>query len=103
MSRYRRLVMEFEVEVLDETDVAADAAHVSYDQDGNPGMMNRTVDEHLQQAISHALTDALDRMPGIAYMAGSVLLRPIDGDFYLEWTLPRMPARRDDGTYADES
>lgn len=102
-----RFVAEFEVEVTDP--VQAAAYTLGWEQDsGGTVMMSgyQTPDDQVWEAVRQALFTRLDETSeraGFRVLGGSVLPRPLDGHGTLhpEVTLPPMPARQDDGEFAD--
>lgn len=114
-NQYCRVLLDIEVEITDETQLAAYLFDWGTDADGQPGMVDPDPDlpgvpnSGQQQRISRALTQLLiegmaSRDSGLKFKAGSPRIRPVteDGNHYRELPGPPLfPRRRADGTYAD--
>lgn len=107
--RYKRLWMELEVEVVDELALRTFDLHTAGDADGNTtGLVDMGVNKRVGFALSSIAAQAwraAEAQTGIHWMGGSgpsVRYLDEDGNF-AEFTMPAMPARRDDGSYDDKA
>lgn len=107
--RFRRLWMEFEVEVVDEMALRSFDLHLAGDAEGNvTGVIDMDSNERVGFALGAVATQAwraAEDVTGVRWMGGT---RPSVRHFdeageYVEVTLPRMPNRRDDGRYGYEA
>jgi hypothetical protein len=105
--RFKRLVMEFEVELVDEDALRAFDLHATADEQGNfTGLLDMDVNERVGWAVSTVFGQAMQAAQartGIKWLAGSgPTVRLVDeSGNYREKTYPPMPQRRDDGSYDD--
>ena len=107
--RFKRLWMEFEVEVIDEMALRSFDLHLTGDAKGNvTGLIDMDSNERVSFALGAVATQAwraAQDATGIRWMGGTMpSVRYLDetGE-YVEVTLPRMPNRRDDGSYGYEA
>jgi hypothetical protein len=107
--RFKRLWMEFEVEVVDEMALRSYDLHPAGDAQGNvTGLVDMDINERVGFALSTVAAQAwraAENGTGIRWLGGSgPSVRWLDETgAYAEVTLPRMPSRRDDGKYDDEA
>lgn len=103
--RYKRLWMEFEVEVVDEMALRTFDLHAMGDGEGNTvGLVDMDVNERVGFALSQVMHEAIRSRAaeiGVRSLGSSgPNVRYLDDDGqYSEFTLPKMPTRRDDGTF----
>lgn len=108
-SRYKRLWMEFEVEVVDEMALRSFDLHPTGDAQGNiTGLIDMDLDERVMWALIQVATVAwrdAESSTGIRFLGGSgprVRMRDENGA-YAQFTIPPMPFRRDDGSWIEPS
>lgn len=102
--RFIRFLMDLEVEVVDPTAAAAYTMDWGRDESGEPVMMPYSNQaDQMHAAVSQLLTQTLANdgaQAGVKFVSASLLPRQLsdDGQAYLPVTLPRLPARNDDGS-----
>lgn len=100
--KYKRFIIEMEVEMTDP--VAAAAYNMNWTQgDEGPAMLQSEGDhEEIKQAVGGIISQALANQgpqAGFKFCSMSTLDRFIDDNGnYLEFPLPAMPGRNDDGS-----
>lgn len=107
--RFKRLWMEFEVEVVDEVALRSFDLHLAGDAEGRvTGLVEMDSNDRVGSALGTVATQAwraAENATGIRWIGASgPLVRYLDetGE-YVEVMLPRMPNRRDDGRYGYEA
>lgn len=107
--RFKRLWMEFEVEVVDEMALRSYDLHPAGDAEGNvTGLVDMDINERVGFALSTVATQAwraAEKSTGIHWMGGTgPSVRWLDeSGSYAGMTLPPLPNRRDDGTFDEEA
>lgn len=101
--KYKRFVIEMEVEMTDP--IAAEAFNMNWthDDDGSPAMMFSPGEhQEIKQAVGYIVSQALAHQgpqAGFRFLGMSTLDRFIDDDGnYLPLPLMAMPGRNDDGS-----
>lgn len=104
--RFKRLVMEFEVEVVDEMALRAFDLHPTGDGEGNiTGVVDMDVNERVGWALATIFGQAAraaQERTGIKFMGGTgPMVRWVDetGNYCEMPLLGPLPQRRDDGEY----
>lgn len=101
--RFKRMWMEFEVELVDVDALRAFDLHALNDEQGNfLGLVEIDDNERIGWALDSIFTVAMQKMQsdiGFKYRGGLPQVRFVDdnGD-YTALTLPPMPGRKDDGS-----
>ena len=80
---------------------------VGTDADGNMSMTSEQSDkEAIRLAVEMLcgrLGQAAPELAGFKCRGGSIFIRSVEGQGHPEFTIPRMSARQNDGTFPDES
>lgn len=104
--RFKRLVMEFEVEVVDEMALRTFDLHPTGDGEGNlTGLADMDVNERVGFALSVIFGQAaraMEAQTGVKFMGGTgPMVRWVDatGNYTEMPFLGPLPQRRDDGSY----
>lgn len=106
--RYKRMWMEFEVEVVDEMALRTFDLHAMNDEKGEfAGLVEMDDNERVQWALSFLAIqawNAAEPSTGVRFIGGSgPAVRYLNADGrYEELNLPSFPVRRDDGELAEE-
>lgn len=101
--KYKRFVIEMEVEMTDPVAAAAHNMNWTQDEDGPAMLQSQGDHEEVSQAVSSVVSQALANqgpLAGFKFMSMSTLDRYVDDNGnYLEFpALPAMPGRNDDGS-----
>lgn len=106
MSRFKRVVIEMEIEITDDVELTSFVLSTSTDADGEMGLYDYgDIDRKVVAAVSEITSSALQargRDAGFRWMSGHVQVRSNVDGVHGAITFPEMLARRDDGTYPDE-
>lgn len=106
--RFKRMWMEFEVEVVDEDALRAFDLHPTADENGElTGVLDMDVNERAAFVIGRVMIEAMqaaEGMTGVRWRSGRPQVRVVDetGN-YQEMTSPAMAQRRDDGEYDEDA
>lgn len=106
-SRFVRVVVDLEVEVVDITQARAFTWDWGTTPDGEKVMMpHPDVESQVQGTVGMLigqLHETAEKRAGLRFLGMSVITRPRDEEGnYQPFTLSALPGRRDDGTLLDE-